>query len=845
MDVGESAVKRTLFAATLVLGLLLGIVLPLDLPFSRSAPPSLEKEFRPLMHVPDGVDVDGNRIDDQLDLEIAERARNGTMGEPVNVIVMLSGDSGETAAGAFRARGGFVTTGFWSHALYGFGGRIPFGRIIGFVMSRSDVLLVEREVECEANVAYAASQVGARPYVWSSLGLRGDPNSSIAVLDSGIDGSHVDFAAGYGAGDFSKKIVGWYDPATGSGAPFDDNGHGSHCSGLAAGDGFFSVDSSGLATATWSTDLGGYASGDYFAGGMMVNQTGTISASVRWANTVNGKLNGLTLYYGDKSLSTGSWVPVASVSTKSENSWYTLSYDVASVPLGGYDMYHFVASISAGIGSLYVMFNMSWPYLPPEDGFSAWTGGAPDSKLVGVKVLNSAGSGTTTWLLNGLNWVIANRVALHITVASLSLGFGDEVGSVNVALANLVDSGVCTVVSAGNDGSGGNYVYTPGSVDKVLTVAAMNAFDGVTSYSSQGGTSRFSGGTVKPDLTAPGGSFYAVPLFSADTNYNDAEGGWSDVVANDAAPMQGTSMSAPVVAGAAQLLVDALGGFDCWNWTQSQALLPKMLLSMTATETYPNARESGSSPTLDRGGKDAQEGYGRINVDAAADAVLKSYLTGTTIVDSLGLPPTPGDISVLGQRLCWARNVHLFSGIDYNFTLDVPAGADFDLYIYNGTGNAYGEPVILAKSTSDVLGDDESFVYSPALSGEYFLVVKRAREDTVGGQFILTSTPNQTSHLLLSVEPNQLNYSGGQSVTFTVTVFNQLNPSLDSTLTLTVCGADGYYQHDFQPIAVAVDEAKEYSFSWIVPDAAGTYVIEVGLVPAQLTAYDVVWLSVR
>jgi serine protease AprX len=408
-----------------------------------------------------------------------------------------------------------------------------------------------------------------------------------------------------------------------------------------------------------------------------------------------------------------------------------------------------------------VMFNMSWPYMPPEDGFFAWTGIAPDSKLVGVKVLDSSGSGNSTGLIDGLDWVIANRVSLHITVASMSLEFDGEVSSVDVATVNLVNSGVSTIVAAGNDGSGVNNIYTPGSVDEVLTVAAMNQFDGIASYSSQGGTSRYTGATVKPDVTAPGGSFYAVPLFSVDTNYNDAEGRWSDAVANDAAPMQGTSMAAPVVAGATQVLVEALGGFSGWNWTRSQALLPKMLLLMTATETYPNARESGTSPTLERGGKDAQEGYGRVNVDASADAVLKSYLTGTTIVDSLGLPPKPGDISVLGQRLCWARNVQLLSGIAYNFTLAVPAGADFDLYLYDATGNAFGEPVVLTKGTSAALGGDESIVYTPASSGEYFVVVKRAQEDTGGGQFILASTPRQTAHLLLSVEPNQPAYMRG------------------------------------------------------------------------------------
>ncbi len=145
-----------------------------------------------------------------------------------------------------------------------------------------------------------------------------------------------------------------------------------------------------------------------------------------------------------------------------------------------------------------------------------------------------------------------------------------------------------------------------------------------------------------------------------------------------------------------------------------------MLLSMTATETYPNARESGTSPTLERGGKDAQEGYGRVNLDAAADAVLKNYYAGTTVVDSLGSPPTLGNITVLGQRLCWARNVQLLSGIAYNFTLTVPAGADFDLYLYNSTGTAYGEPVVLTKSTSAAAGANESIVYTPVLSGEIF-----------------------------------------------------------------------------------------------------------------------------
>lgn len=135
-------------------------------------------------------------------------------------------------------------------------------------------------------------------------------------------------------------------------------------------------------------------------------------------------------------------------------------------------------------------------------------------------------------------------------------------------------------------------------------------------------------------------------------------------------------------------------------------------------------------------------------------------------------------------------------------------------------------------------GAMESLVYTPVLSGEYYIVVKRATEATGGGQFSLTSTPSQTVHILLSVSSAQSVYAKGQSLTLKVTVDNELNPELDSTLTFSVTGPGGYYKYDFQPMAVGANEIKDNSFSWTTPDIAGTYMVEVSLIPAQLTAYD-------
>jgi len=704
--------------------------------------------FKPAIWKPLWADADNNGISDTLDKEITDRLLNKTGGEYVNITIALKSQPTTDDANAFISSGGYVTTSPWTHAIYGFAGRIPYNRIAEFVHSDLNVLLVEKEQIGHAHVAYAAQQIGARAYVWNTLGFQGDSQSSIAIVDTGIDDTHPDFTPGFGDKNFNKKIVGWNDLITpGTSSPYDDGGHGSHVAGLAAGNGFFSTDASGNAVATWGANFGTVGRTDTYAiSGMMINKTGPITINVKWTNTATGgwisTLSSLKLCYADKTLNTP-WTKVAEVSTPSRNTWYSLTYTVPSAPSGGYDMYHINMTLTSGIrGNLYVIFTMSWPYTPPADGFSAWTGIAPQTKLVGVKVLDYSGSGTSTGLIDAINWIIANRTAYHIVIASMSLGFGVEVSTVDAALVNLVNSGVTTVVSAGNRGPGDNYIYTLGSVDEVITVATLNQFEDIADYSSQGGVSRCTGKTIKPDIAAPGGSFFGAPLFSADSNDWDADKMWSDVTDSDSAPMQGTSMSAPIVAGAVSLLIQTMGGFANWQYTRSQALLPKMILLMTATETYPNLREpaSAAAPTLERGGKDAHEGYGRLNLDAAVDAILKTYESGTTVTATLGRPPTPTDISVLGQKLAWARKAQLNTQGKYNFTLAVPEGADFDLYLCNNTGTGYGEPAVVAKSASTATGGYEQITLTPPYNGTYYLLVKRATAATGGGTFTLEST---------------------------------------------------------------------------------------------------------
>ena len=101
-----------------------------------------------------------------------------------------------------------------------------------------------------------------------------------------------------------------------------------------------------------------------------------------------------------------------------------------------------------------------------------------------------------------------------------------------------------------------------------------------------------------------------------------------------------------------------------------------------------------------------------------------------------------------------------------------------------------------------------------------------------------------TTHLLLSVQPNQVTYTESKSITLAVEVLNQLNPAFNSTLTLTVTGPNSYYYFDLQPISIPAGSVVQSSFSWVTPNVTGTYIAETGLAPAQLTAYDAAWLKV-
>lgn len=151
-------------------------------------------------------------------------------------------------------------------------------------------------------------------------------------------------------------------------------------------------------------------------------------------------------------------------------------------------------------------------------------GVAKAATIVPVRVLGCTGSGSSSGVVAGLDWIAANHPAGTPGVANLSLGGGAN-PVLDQAVRNLSAAGVTVVVAAGNDANDA-CLNSPGRVAEAITVGASTSSDARSSFSNHGAC---------VDLFAPGSSIRAAH-HTGDTA---------------TAHMSGTSMAAPHVAGVA------------------------------------------------------------------------------------------------------------------------------------------------------------------------------------------------------------------------------------------------------------------------------------------------------
>ncbi|MBC8146014.1 MAG: S8 family peptidase [bacterium] len=198
-----------------------------------------------------------------------------------------------------------------------------------------------------------------------------------------------------------------------------------------------------------------------------------------------------------------------------------------------------------------------------RDNSSYVVGMCPGAPLYSVRVLNRSGSGTTSGVIAGVDWVRGQKNANPTVpmVANMSLGGGVST-LLDQAVANCISAGVVVCVAAGNSGVDAAN-SSPAREASAITVGAHASNQTLASWSNYGSV---------VDILAPGVSILST--YKGTTT----------------ATISGTSMAAPHVAGAAALYLSA-------NTTASPATVSSALVG-SAQGWITHSRASTTNLTL-------------------------------------------------------------------------------------------------------------------------------------------------------------------------------------------------------------------------------------------------------
>ncbi len=439
---------------------------------------------------------------------------------------------------------------------------------------------------------------GALP-VWVSLGYTG-AGVKIAVLDTGIDPSHPDFAG---------KIVAWNDFINGQPTPYDDQGHGTHVAGSIAGLGAINYAHSG--EYVWHSmpiEFGpnfGYmydhtylvyrvtlppgidnVTISFYAFWKLQNEyiadiNTTVTDWVRLYVSTNGSTwTLLDSYTGNQStyVKLSYTVNVAGATTLYVNfsfeptwSWYWWdNYDVAP----GFFLDDFNVSDSSG-----TIFYDDAETQPTNVEVLGWvrakatfSGMAPDAQLMIGKVCSPEGCPETA-ILDGIEWAVLgpdNTPNTGDEADIISMSLGGSVYSYDSIMQQVDwahDQGIVVIVAAGNSGysDGHTNYYTiesPGAAKGAIAVGATGKNMHPALWSSRGPVPDIDDPwsyAVKPDIAAPGLAIISARAGVVTYDPTMPYSMWFDEYYWE---ISGTSMATPTVAGLVALIKQAHPDWD-------------------------------------------------------------------------------------------------------------------------------------------------------------------------------------------------------------------------------------------------------------------------------------------
>ena len=311
---------------------------------------------------------------------------------------------------------------------------------------------------------------------------------------------------------------------------------------------------------------------------------------------------------------------------------------------------------------------------------------APEAHLVNVRVLGAKGTGYTSDVIAGIDWVIANRTKYNIRVMNLSLGHAVmEPASTDPlceAVKRAVQAGIVVVASAGNRGKtedgqpilGG--ITSPGNSPYAITVGALNTWntvqrsdDSVTTYSSRGPT-RYDL-AVKPDVVAPGNKVVSLEAVGSYLRAAYPTTHVAGTGTNAYMRLSGTSMASGVVSGGVALLLHGSPGLT--------PLQVKLLFQTGSTYLVPDGLIAA--------------GAGSVNIWASRRAAangLDDLLGALPIVG--GLVSRPGgaafwDGGTMTERMYGGAGIHLLGLFELANALLYPHRLEWDTLHLVGENN--------------------------------------------------------------------------------------------------------------------------------------------------------------
>ncbi len=620
----------------------------------------------------------------------------------VNIIVSFNKESfNQTVINKFEELGGIIKDGPWNKTfltISGFSGIFPSENLTYFKSYYPEANIESNEL-IEVQMNYVVAQSNAMNSTWSLNGYTGNSNCSTAVLDSGIDSNNTFFPTGINPINLTGNIISWKDFIHELPNPYDDNGHGTFISSIIVGTGTEPYNSTNKINMTFS---GNYSHMDTFDE-YMIGSNFTFKLATFNVSKENSQV-----------FVNSSWKEIIAgidefwIELHNETSLVNKSKNIKNETF--YQIYHNNSLSGIGLYDIFIKYH-KLNYVKPEFSLDLelsffpeyyivnkthFTGIANASKIVNFKIVNATGFGNVSSLISAMENVFLNRSKLHITAICLSVGtLGDEVSTINEVINDIIDNGTLVVIAAGNNGLEPNSLNKLASNKKAIVVGAINDRDQITTYSSIGKIidEDQPNEVIKPDLVAPGGSKIKGYRSIVGTNLE-----------NETSAYFGTSIATAVVSGAIQLLIEAKWkNWTSWNSlnTTELAKIVKATLLMTATETQLNREEdpetdeieSNYSPNTNYGGKDIHEGYGRLNVEAAIDALTKNISTGI-IKSTFNL--TSSEINPLGKHV-YARKITLEPKKQYLFNLTVEqSSATIDMYLYSNETNKFGEPILFS-----------------------------------------------------------------------------------------------------------------------------------------------------